>query len=259
MEINGTLKSTLRKLPFAPQVLRALKDYGAMRAFKKDFRRFKELSSRKQAQLTVDWKDRYPCLMEKTVKTAFEPHYTYHPAWAARILKKTMPEYHVDISSVLNFSCIVSAFIPVRSYHYDPVHIRLPGLTLEQADLLDLPFDTNSVPSLSCMHVVEHIGLGRYGDPLDPDGDCKAVSELKRVLAPGGDLLFVVPVGRPRIQFNAHRIYSYEQIMEYFDDLAICQFALVPDEDSGTGIIEDATAEMANKQTYGCGCFWFKK
>jgi hypothetical protein len=59
------------------------------------------------------------------------------------------------------------------------------------------------------MHVIEHIGLGRYGEALDPDGDLKAIRELVRVLAAGGNLLVVVPVGRPRIQFNAHRIYDY--------------------------------------------------
>jgi len=47
------------------------------------------------------------------------------------------------------------------------------------------------------MNVVEHVGLGRYGEPLDPEGDIKAMRELRRVLAPGGSLLFVVPVGRP--------------------------------------------------------------
>jgi hypothetical protein len=66
------------------------------------------------------------------------------------------------------------------------------------------------------MHVVEHVGLGSYGDSLDPNGDLKAMSELKRVLSINGNLLFVVPVGKPRVMFNAHRIYSYEQIIECF-------------------------------------------
>ena len=52
------------------------------------------------------------------------------------------------------------------------------------------------------MHVIEHIGLGRYGDEMDPDGDLKAIDELKRVLSRKGDLLFVVPVGKPKIMYN---------------------------------------------------------
>jgi Caenorhabditis protein of unknown function, DUF268. len=109
------------------------------------------------------------------------------------------------------------------------------------------------------MHVIEHIGLGRYGDPLDPDGDLKAISELQRVLAPEGDLLFVVPIGKPMIVFNAHRIYSYEQIAEYFSGFELKEFALIPDNPSEGGLIHDATKEQADSQTYGCGCFWFKK
>ncbi len=109
------------------------------------------------------------------------------------------------------------------------------------------------------MHTIEHVGLGRYGDPIDPDGDLKAIAELIRVLAPGGSFLFVTPVGAPRIQFNAHRIYSYDQIIGYFSGLKLEQFSLVPDNGVQRGLIADATKEMADAQAYGCGCFWFKK
>ncbi len=109
------------------------------------------------------------------------------------------------------------------------------------------------------MHTIEHIGLGRYGDPIDPDGDLKAISELIRVLATGGNLLFVVPIGKPKICFNAHRIYSYSQIMSYFSALTLKEFSLIPDNAIETGIIPNATKEISGKQTYGCGLFWFVK
>ena len=108
------------------------------------------------------------------------------------------------------------------------------------------------------MHVVEHVGLGRYGDPLDPDGDLKAMAELKRVLAPGGNLLFVVPIGgAPKIMFNAHRIYSYQQVLDCFTGLELKEFALVPDNSADGGLIANATREMSDAQNYGCGCFLF--
>lgn len=111
------------------------------------------------------------------------------------------------------------------------------------------------------MHTVEHVGLGRYGDALDYDGDLVAMRELQRVLAPGGSLLFVVPVGKPQVLFNAHRIYSYSQIVETFDQLRLVEFSLIPDRDQAgrIGIVKDATEELVNQQHYGCGCFWFKK
>jgi hypothetical protein len=109
------------------------------------------------------------------------------------------------------------------------------------------------------MHVVEHVGLGRYGDPLDYDGDLKAISELKRVLAEGGDLLFVVPIGKPKIMFNAHRIYSYDQIIGYFSEFKLIEFALIPDDPNDGGLINNASKDMADKQEYGCGCFHFRR
>lgn len=109
------------------------------------------------------------------------------------------------------------------------------------------------------MHVVEHIGLGRYGDPLDPMGDLKAMKELQRVLRQNGDLLFVVPIGEARIQFNAHRIYNYRQIVETFDQLQLKSFSLIPDDADKHGMIDNATESAANTQKLGCGCFWFKK
>lgn len=199
----------------------------------------------------------YPQIRDKTMLTGFDRHYVYHTAWAARKVAGIKPEFHTDISSSLYFSSIVSAFIPVKFYDYRPADLQLSGLSSDKGDLLKLPFADNSIASLSCMHTVEHVGLGRYGDPIDPDGDLKAIKELQRVLAHGGSLLFVVPVGKPKIQFNAHRIYSYGMVREYFSELELKEFSLIP-EKSGAMIV-NATKEQADKEEYGCGCFWFVK
>ena len=204
----------------------------------------------------------HPCLNDNTEYTSFEPHYAYHPAWAARILAKIKPSKHVDISSVLDFNTIVSAFIPIDFYDYRPAKLILGNLSCKHADLLNLSFASNSIESLSCMHVIEHIGLGRYGDPLDPDGDIKAISELKRVLAIGGHLLFVVPVGKvAQIQFNAHRIYTHEQIKRYFNDLKLIDCAFIPDNAVEVGMIySDRGMSKASKHSvHGCGCYLFSK
>jgi SAM-dependent methyltransferase len=219
----------------------------------KEFMQFKRLNKKRAV---LKFSDAYPCLNDKLTTTPFDQHYTYHPAWAARILAQTRPELHVDISSILSFGAIVSAFVPVKFYDYRPADLHLSGYESDFADLKKLPFADNLIRSLSCMHTVEHIGLGRYGDELDAEGDIKAISELKRVLAPGGDILFVTPVGIPKTEFNAHRIYSYEQIIEYFSPLTLKEFSLVPD--SG-GLIENADPSLVAQQQYGCGCFWFKK
>ncbi|MCL4352877.1 MAG: glycosyltransferase [Patescibacteria group bacterium] len=224
--------------------------------FAKDFVAFKSIQN---DRFLVSWRDSRPRLGEDTPNTVFDPHYIYHTAWAARILSKIKPKYHTDISSILYFSSIISAFIPVRFYDYRPVNLRLNNLTSGFADLTKLPFADNSIPSLSCMHTVEHIGLGRYGDKLNPDEDLRAISELKRVLAYGGSLLFVVPIGRPRVLFNAHRIYSLNQVISYFPDLELKEFSLVPDDYDRLGMVDNPSEEFCNQQDYACGCFWFTK
>jgi len=229
-------------------------DFGA------EFQRFSALSSEgPRARFRVDWDDCLPCLDDRTPGTGFDRHYVYHTAWAMRVLARSRPSAHVDVASSLYFAALASAFVPVRYYEYRPVDLHLSGLACDQADLLDLPFADRSVHSLSCMHVVEHVGLGRYGDPLDPEGDLKAMAELERVLAPGGNLLFVAPVGTPRVQFNAHRIYGFDQVAEAFDGLDLVEFALVPDRKNGSALIDRASKEQADAQRYGCGCFWFRR
>jgi len=228
--------------------------------FETDFEKFVSLSNDSQSRFTICWSDRYPCLEDNTQVTGFDHHYIYHLAWAARILAKTKPGYHVDISSSLYFCTIVSAFVPIQFYDCRPAEISLSNLTSDHVDLTSLPFEENSIHSLSCMHTIEHIGLGRYGDPIDPDGDLKAIAELKRVLSHGGNLLFVVPVGKDaKIMFNAHRIYTYNQIVSYFYDFELVVFSLIMDDPKLDDFIEHADPKLTEQCNYGCGCFWFRK
>lgn len=235
-----------------------------MGLLKKYFRKAKfakNFSSKKVAlengRFSMNWEDRYPCLNDATSTTGFDAHYLFHTAWAARVIAHNKPEFHVDISSCLRFVSLISAFIPVRFYDYRPAKLNLSGLESDKADLMNLPFPDNSVASLSCMHVIEHIGLERYGDPLDPKGDLKAITELKRVLSKDGSLLFVVPLGEHAvIQYNAHRIYTYSQILSYFPELKLIDFAYI--NDAGN-FIPHASEKDTVGQVYGCGCFHFRK
>ncbi|MDB5206501.1 MAG: hypothetical protein JWR72_1576 [Flavisolibacter sp.] len=219
----------------------------------REFRKFKALSD---GRFPIAIKDAYPCLTDKIKTTPFDRHYTYHPAWAARKLQQIAPKEHVDISSILSFSTIISAFIPTRFYDYRPAEIQLSNFVSGAQDLKQLTFEDESIESLSCMHTIEHIGLGRYGDSLDPEGDLISIKELKRVLQPGGSLLFVTPVGKPQIEFNAHRIYSFEQITKYFAPFVLRDFSLVTDVGD---FVENADPKSVESQKYGCGCFWFIK
>lgn len=204
-------------------------------------------------------RDLFYCPGDSTSTTAFDRHYVYHTAWAARMLRNYPVKKHVDISSSLVWCTIVSAFNPIVFYDYRPATIRLDQLECDHVDITKLPFPDQSIESLSCMHVVEHIGLGRYGDPLNPIGDRLAMAELKRVLAPGGRLYFVVPLGQPKTAFHGHRIYSFSQISNAFKGLALEQFAFIYENgvDGLDGLVEKPSMKDIEKEKFGCGCFLF--
>lgn len=210
----------------------------------------------------MEWKDRYIILFEDTEDTQFDRHYIYHPAWAVRIIRMLNPEVHYDISSTLSFSSILSAFVHVKFFDYRPANLDLNGLESNSINLTKLTFKDNSILSLSCMHTVEHIGLGRYGDEIDFNGDLKAMSELARVLKVGGCFLFVSPIGNSnRIQFNAHRIYTKDYIISTFNKLGLqlVEFILIPENSKDGGLIRNPPDKLLSEQNFACGCFWFTK
>lgn len=212
------------------------------------------------ARFPIRLRDFYPQIKDKTINTGFDRHYVYHTSWAARIVAETRPAKHIDISSSLYFSGLVSAFVPVEFYDYRPADLRLSNLESKHGDLMALPFADNSVASLSCMHTIEHIGLGRYGDPIDPNGDIKACKELSRVLAPNGSILFVTPLGETaRIEWNAHRIYTHEQVLALFPGLKLKEFSLIPERGDKGGLIRNADPKLLSGERYACGCFHFVK
>ncbi len=225
-----------------------------------DYLRFKKESQSATRGFSLSYGDLWPCLNDKTPETDFERHYIYHVAWAARCVRKIAPQRHVDIASRLFFPAILSAFVPTDFYDYRPADIVLSDLGSYKGDLTNLPFKDNELSSVSCLHTLEHIGLGRYGDPIDANGDLAAMKELTRVVAPRGNLLIALPMGKEmRIQFNAHRIYTYDALVSYFPDFTIENFAYIPDESKREAIIDNASPADIKDDVMGTACFWFVK
>jgi hypothetical protein len=78
-------------------------------------------------------------------------------------------------------------------------------------------------------------------------------------MASNGNLLFVTPIGKPKIAFNAHRVYSYEQIRTLFSKMELVEFSMIPDNGLEVGLINNADPQLVQTQNYACGCFWFIK
>ncbi|MGC2457092.1 MAG: DUF268 domain-containing protein [Gallionellaceae bacterium] len=200
--------------------------------------------------------DSYPCLMDKVLSTPFDPHYFFQGAWLARKVARSMPAQHVDVSSSVMTIAALSGFVNTVFVDYRPLQVALPNLDCRAGNITQLPFESASVESLSCLHVIEHIGLGRYGDPLDAHGSESAAKELQRIVRPGGSLYLSTPVGRERVCFNAHRVFAPATIVALFDRMELVAFSHV---DDGGNLVDNSTLQAAGENEYACGLFHFRK
>lgn len=168
--------------------------------------------------------DYYPCLFDNLDHTPLEPTYFFQDSWGARKIFENQPAHHYDIGSSAKTIGILSQFVPTTMVDIRPIDLELENLFFKKGSILDLPFENNSIDSLSSLCVVEHIGLGRYGDPIDAFGSEKAASELQRVLALGGNLYFSVPVDSEcKVYFNAHRAFTRDYVLELFSNLELIE------------------------------------
>jgi len=190
---------------------------------------------------------------------AAEPafHYFYQDLWAAELVHRLRPARHVDVGSrVDGFIAHVLPFCDVEYVDVRPLKVEWPRFFYRQGSITSLPYANDSVESLSSLHVIEHIGLGRYGDEVDARGHERAATELTRVLAPGGTLLLGTPIGQEKLAFDAHRIFDPQTVRTMFATLDLVSFSLVRDDGS---LLRDASFDDARACEYGCGLFEFRK
>ncbi len=225
---------------------------GAFRLYAQDWRSYAALPDAEPLRV----EDAYPCLYDRIATHPIDAHYFYQDIWAFKAILAAGTQEHVDVGSRAILVGMLTAITRTVFVDIRPLDITLDNYTSRPGSILTLPFADKSVASLSCLHVAEHIGLGRYGDPLDPLGTQKATAELSRVLAAGGHLYFSVPVGKPCVCFNAHRIHSPQQILDYFPNLTLLDFSAVDDGGNFRPHIDTAELTDAN---YACGLFHFTK
>ncbi|MBA2347128.1 MAG: DUF268 domain-containing protein [Solirubrobacterales bacterium] len=200
--------------------------------------------------------DSFPKLADRLPTTPYDPHYLHQDTWAAQRVSEHGPDRHVDVGSRVDYVCFLTSLTAVSFVDIRPLDVQIEGLTSVEGSVLAMPFEDGSLESVSCLHVAEHIGLGRYGDPLDPQGSVKAMAELQRVLAPGGRLLFSLPVGRPRVCFDAHRIHAPQDVIDRFAELELVEFAGVDDEKV---FARHRRPDELSAASYACGMFHFRR
>jgi len=185
-------------------------------------------------------------------------HYFHQDLWAAQLIFNLRPSSHIDVGSRLDgFVAHLLTFMPVDVIDIRPLTSPITNLRFIQEDATTLSrFHDNSIPSISSLHAVEHFGLGRYSDPIDPAASSKAMHALARVLQPNGQLYFSVPIGRQRLEFNAHRIFSPITILQHFSALHLLSFSAVDDDGR---FLQNATPSDFTNAHYSCGLFHFTK
>jgi hypothetical protein len=240
---------------FHPTIL--FKSLAAAPAFLSNWFKYQRLNSTPEFRLRI--KDAFPILTDRHASAGLaDGHYFHQDLWAARKIFQNRPQRHIDIGSrVDGFVAHVLTFMPVTIVDIRPLVSSIQGLTILQDDATSLSMlEDNSVSSLSSLHAAEHFGLGRYSDPIDPDACFKFMDSLQRVLAINGRLYFSVPVGRERVDFNAHRVFSPRTILARFPRLQLESFSHVGDD----GSLHENTAPLSlPKSEMACGLFEFTK
>jgi SAM-dependent methyltransferase len=189
------------------------------RRFWRDYWKYKDQNDSLPSPPSINL---YPCLRDWTTQTQIEPIYYYQDWWAFKLITERKPQIHVDIGSHHKFVALLSCIVPVTFVDIRPPSLPLDGLTFKDGSLNKLPFADGSLESVSSLCVVEHIGLGRYGDPLNCHGTEEAIRELQRVLKPNGKLYLSVPVDRVNcVYFNAHRSFNEAYLFDVFNPLTV--------------------------------------
>lgn len=191
-----------------------------------------------------------------------DPHYFNQDILVAAQIFQKNPARHVDIGSRLEgFIAHVASFRPIEVFDIRPVKTEIPNIIFRQADLMQPADDLlECCDSLSSLHVIEHFGLGRYGDPVDLNGHLKGFLNLTKMVKPGGNLYLSFPIGRSRVEYNSCRIFDPNEVFSWAgaETLKLERFAFV--DDSGR-VYPESQPEIAAKMalSYGCGIYTFVK
>ncbi|WP_300464803.1 DUF268 domain-containing protein [Desulfobacula sp.] len=182
----------------------------------------------------------------------------------ARMIFKAKPEKHVDIGSrVDGFVAHVASFREIEVFDVRPITLQMPGIQFIQADLMEhLDGMHDYCDSLSCLHALEHFGLGRYGDPIDPNGFECGVANMARLLRNEGLLYLSVPMGVDRVEFNANRVFDPRVVVKLAmkNSLRLSSLTVVGQKSTvELSALDDMKLADLAEEWYSLGIFIFKK
>ena len=100
-----------------------------------------------------------------------------------------------------------------------------PNFRFIKGDIMNVELSDNFFDAITCISTIEHIGLGRYGDPIRHDGDKAAVQKMSKLLRNGGRIILSAPFGKSGVCYYdgvpLHRIYDYQRLKNLLSGLRI--------------------------------------
>lgn len=191
-------------------------------------------------------------------------HYLLQDVYVARKILKNNPSKHVDVGSRIDgFIIQLSLFREVEVIDIRGFPINIENVIFRKIDFTDIPKEYfEYTDSISSLHAIEHFGLGRYGDKIDSDGHLKGIQMIHKVLKRDGHFYLSVPIGPQRVEFNAHRVFNLEYLVNIITPLfKIIDFAYIDDNGQMNENVPLEGNEFLNNFfcNYGCGIFELRK
>lgn len=191
-------------------------------------------------------------------------HYFHQDLLVASFIKKENPIKHIDIGSRIDgFVAHVASFREIEVMDIRNLEIsEHKNINFIQKDMMDKnSLEENITDSISCLHAIEHFGLGRYGDKIDINGHINGFNNIIKMLKSGGKLYISFPIGkRNEIHFNAHRVFHHNDIFnwnESLDNIILERFDFV--DDRGKLNLNKNLNTDCKEIKFGCGIYTFQK
>lgn len=253
MDINALLKTSGINIK---EFLYSLK---GVPSFVKNYNAFTALARQSKGEFPV--KSFNPSLADRFEKAGtISQHYFYQDLIVANRIFLNNPSLHVDVGSRIDgFVAHLASFRKVEVFDIRDLTKPVPNVKFVKADLMNSNFEfTDYCDSVSCLHAIEHFGLGRYGDPLDYYGHIKGLDNIYKLLKKNGTFYFSSPIGPQRIEFDAHRVFSVKYLLDIFKDrYELKSFSYIDDKENYYLNHQLSKKDINNNCgcNFGCGIF----